>query len=551
MMEASQKPWISRYDPGVPQELNIPDMPLFAFLDEAARKYPDRACTLYEGQRISYAEMGALTDRLAAGLVQLGVQKGDRVGILLPNSPQFVLAYYAALKAGAAVAAINPAFKAREVEHQIQDSGVTILFTPASALSMLDGLRQRSGLRQCVVFEDGDAHRLVEFLQPAQEPVRISDPPTVEELIRAQPPGAASPVPVSGEDAAIFQYSGGTTGTPKAAVGLHRNLVANTLQFRAWLAGLEEGREAVMLAIPLYHVYGMVVGMSVGVHLAASLVLEPDPRNLTRLLSRIQEHRCSFFPGVPAMYAAVNRFPDVQAGKYDLRSIRACISGSAPLLKEIRETFEGLTGAQLMEGYGLSEAPTATHCNPMMGEKRSGSIGLPLPGVDCRIVDLKDRQRTVAVGEAGELLIRGPQVMWGYHARPDETALVLEDGWLHTGDIARMDADGYFYIVDRIKDLIKVSGFQVWPREIEEVLTSHPAVQEAAAVGVADARRGEVVKAWVVPVPGMDVSEAELIAYCADQMVYYKVPAQVEFTDSLPRSGVGKLLRRVLREQSR
>jgi long-chain acyl-CoA synthetase len=365
-------------------------------------------------------------------------------------------------------------------------------------------------------------------------------------VVASQPVGARPAVQVGAEDVAVLQYSGGTTGIPKGAIGLHRNLVSNSLQFRRWLVGLEEGRETALLAIPMYHVYGMVVGMSVSILLGAKMVLVPDPRNLPDLLANIEKYQASFFPGVPTIYALINQNPDVQAGRYNLRSVRACISGSSPLLKEVRERFEGLSGAKLMEGYGLSEAPTATHCNPMFGEKRSGSIGLPLPDVDCRIVSLEDGATMLPPGEIGELVLRSPQVMQGYHNRPQETAEALRGGWLHTGDIARMDTDGYFYIVDRKKELIKVSGFQVWPREIEEVIASHPGVLETSVAGIPDPIRGEAPKAWVVLRPGAQVSAEEIRAWCEEALVYYKVPVEVAFRESLPRTMVGKVLRREL-----
>jgi long-chain acyl-CoA synthetase len=366
------------------------------------------------------------------------------------------------------------------------------------------------------------------------------------DLISGQGLGAQPAGSVTAQDVAILQYSGGTTGIPKGAVALHRSLVANSFMFRQWLVGLEPGRETALLAIPLYHVYGMVVGMSVSMLLGAAMVLIPDPRNLPDLLANIDRYQASFFPGVPTLYALINQNTDVRAGKYKLRSIRACISGSAPLLREVRERFEALTGAQLMEGYGLSEAPTATHCNPMFGEKRSGSIGLPLPDVDCQIVSLEDGQTFLPPGEIGELLVRSPQVMTGYHNRPEETQEALRGGWLHTGDIARMDADGYFYIVDRKKELIKVSGFQVWPREIEEIIASHPAVFESSVAGISDPIRGEAPKAWVVLRPGAQASAEEIQTWCEENLIYYKVPVEVVFREALPRTMVGKVLRREL-----
>jgi len=545
----SPQPWLNHYDPGVPPSLTYPPRRVFDFLDEAARRYPEQTCAVFHDQVITYSQMAALTDRLAAGLHARGLQQGQRVALMLPNSPHFILAYYAVLKAGGVVSALNPNSPAPETLHQLNDAGATWWIGLHSLYPMLQSIRAQSGLQGCfpVSLEDD----LPGWLDGAL--VRRQSLPDgdawLESLVRTFRADPALSGQISPDDPAIFQYSGGTTGTPKAAIGLHRNLAANTLQFRHWLAGLQDGRETVLLAIPLYHVYGMVVGMSVGIMLGARLVLVDDPRNLPALLDSIQTYQASFYPGVPSMYAAINRHPDVAAGKYELRSIRACISGSAPLLTEVRERFESLTGASLMEGYGLSEAPTATHCNPMLGEKRAGSIGLPLPDVECRIVSLKDGRSELPPGQPGELLIRGPQVMQGYHNQPEETAETLQDGWLHTGDIARMDADGYFYIIDRKKDLIKVSGFSVWPREVEEVLARHPGVLEAAAAGVPHPMRGEAVKAWVVVRPGAQVEAAEIIAWCRAELVYYKVPVEVGFIEKLPRTPVGKLLRRELVRQ--
>ncbi len=546
---ASDRPWLRHYDPGVPESIDIPDNPVFQFLETAAWQIPDQPCTVFQDAPVTYRVMNALSDRFAAGLVALGIKPGDRVGLMLPNIPQFVLAYYAILKAGGVVVAINPAYKLREVAYQVSDAGVEVLIGLHDAVDLLNTVRAQTGLRTLILTRIADAVDMTGWGEDAvnlsQEPLPTPDR-WLSEVIASQQPGAKPTVTIRGSDVAIFQYSGGTTGLPKAAIGLHHNLVANSLQFRRWLVGLEEGRETTLMAIPMYHVYGMVVGMAVSILLGAKMVLIPDLRNLPSLLESIQKYHASFFPGVPAMYAVINRNPDVQAGKYDLRSIRACISGSAPLLKEVQETFEGLTGAKLMEGYGLSEAPTATHCNPMFGEKRTGSIGLPLPGVDCRIVSLEDGVTDLPPGETGELLIHGPQVMAGYHNRPEETAATLRDGWLSTGDIARMDSDGYFYIVDRKKELIKVSGFQVWPREIEEVIAVHPAVQEVSVAGVPDPVRGEAPVAWVVLKPGQAVMPEEIITLCKEDLVYYKVPVAVRFIDALPRSTVGKVLRREL-----
>lgn len=547
------RPWLNRYDEGVPQSLTYPSLRVFDFLDGAAKRFPRQTCTLYEGHAISYDRMAELTDQLARGLIALGLQKGERVSILLPNLPQYVLAYYAVLKAGGIVSAMNPAYTAREIEYQIQDSGSVFLIAGESSRALVEQLPSDLPLRKKIFTALEDAFTMQDWYPQPESGLDSHKRTTftLEEITRWSFAGMDRKSEVASDDVAIFQYSGGTTGIPKAAVGLHRNLVANTLQFRAWLSGMEDARETALLAIPLYHVYGMVVGMSVATSMAARMVLIPNPRDLPKLLDAIQTYQVSFFPGVPTLYALINQHPLVQSGEVNLRSIRACISGSAPLLEEVRVRFESLTGAKLMEGYGLSEAPTATHCNPMLGEKRPGSIGLPLPDVDCRIVSLEDGETDLPVGEAGELLIRGPQVMQGYHNRPEETRQTLRNGWLYTGDIARMDEDGYFYVLDRKKDLIKVSGYQVWPREVEEVIATHPSVQEVGVAGIPHPVRGEAVKAWVVVKPGHALSADDIIQWCKQSLVYYKIPIEVEFLERLPRSTVGKLLRRVLVEQHR
>ena len=544
------KPWINHYDKDVPATLNYPDMNVFDYLDQAAERYPDKACTIYRDQSITFAEMRQLSDVLARGLIELGVQAGERVGIILPNIPQFVLAYYAVLKAGGVVVAINPQYKQLELEYQLRDSGVQVIIALAAHRELLDEIRQTTPIKTVLYTHVEDAFDLVDALHIDPKLVAGCGPVEADcwlttVLTRSRESLTALPK-VTSQDVAIFQYSGGTTGIPKAAIGLHRNLVANTTMFRRWLVGLQDGQEMVLAAIPLFHVYGMVIAMSVGMGLGASLVLVQNPRNIEEILSAIQNYRPTLFPGVPSMYQAINLHADVAAGKYDLSSIKACISGSAPLLPEVKLRFEALSGGKLMEGYGLSEAPTATHCNPMFGENRTGSIGLPLPDVDCRIVDL-DTGEDVPVGERGELLIRSPQVMLGYHNHPDEEAITLTDGWLHTGDVARMDADGYFYLVDRKKELIKVGGFQVWPREIEEVVALHPKVRECVVSGVPHPVKVEIVKAWVVLKPGEELSVDEVRRWCGQHLAGYKVPSEVTFRKDLPRSTVGKVLRRELR----
>ncbi|MEW5828388.1 MAG: AMP-binding protein, partial [Chloroflexota bacterium] len=376
----------------------------------------------------------------------------------------------------------------------------------------------------------------------------------MKDLLAKYRPSDRPKLEISHQDTALFQYSGGTTGVSKGAVASHYNVVADTLMIKSWMTNLNEGNEITLMAIPLFHVYGMVAGMTFSMASGASMVMIPNARDLKDVLENINKFRPTIFPGVPTLYNAINNHPDVKAGKYNLSSVKACISGSAPLLRETKERFEALSGGKVFEGFGLSEAPTATHCNPLLGENRTGSIGLPLPDVDCKIISLDDGETELPVGEIGELVINGPQVMRGYHNMPTETAntlRALSDGkvWLFTGDIAQMDEDGYFYIVDRKKELIKPGGFQVWPREVEEVIAAHPKVLECGVAGIPDPYRGETVKAWIVLKPGETVTEEELKAFCKEKLAAYKVPTHYEFRTELPKTTVGKILRRELVRQ--
>lgn len=553
----SDRPWLDRYDDDVPQNIDYPKVPLFHFLEESARTCPDTPCTIFKGAKITYREMNDITDCLAAGLADLGVKKGDRVGIFIPNTPQFVMAYFAALKIGAVVVATNPMYSPREIEHQSNDSGMEVMIVMSNFYSRIKEVQHKTNIRKVVVTNIKETLPpvtafLFTLLKEKKSGFRVElaeGDVWMQELINDHTPADRPKVDVGPDDQAIFQYSGGTTGTPKAAIALHRNLVANTLQIRRWMPSAIDGEEVVLMAIPLYHVYGMLAGLNFGMAVGSSLVMIPDARNIKDNLDHIQKYKTTIFPAVPTLYNAINNHPDVLAGKYDLSSIKACISGSAALLRETKEQFESLTGGRVFEGYGLSEAPTATHCNPLMGENRTGSIGLPLPDVDARIIDLDDEVTVLPVGEIGELVIKGPQVFKGYHNMPTETTNTLRDGWLYTGDIARMDEDGYFYIVDRKKELIKPGGFQVWPREVEEVIQENPKVLEVGVAGIPDPKSGETVKAWVVLKPGETSDLAEIRAWCKDKLAAYKRPTQVEFRDELPKTTVGKILRRELVRQ--
>jgi long-chain acyl-CoA synthetase len=357
-------------------------------------------------------------------------------------------------------------------------------------------------------------------------------------------------VPISGEDVALLQYTGGTTGLAKGAVGLHRNLVANVYALKEWVTSAQEGEEIILAAIPLYHSFGMIVAMLLSIVYAGQTILIPNPRDQKDLLGSINKYKPSIFPGVPALYTAINNNPDVAAGKYNIKSIKVCVSGSAPLLQETKEEFERITGGKLVEGYGLTEAHVVSHANPVFGLNKPGSIGLPFPNVECRIVDAATGDKDVPTGETGELVIKGPSIMKGYWQMPTETENTLRDGWLFTGDIARMDRDGYFFIEDRKKDMIIAGGFNIYPREVEEVLTTHPAVQEVAVAGISDPKRGETVKAWIVKVPGDATTEQEIIEWSKEFLAKYKYPRLIEFRDELPRTTVGKVLKRELIQET-
>ncbi len=548
------RPWLKRYDKGVPQHIDYPEVPAYYFLEENAKQHPEATCTIFKGAKINYKEMNEITDQLAAGLVDVGVKKGDRVGIFMPNTPQFVMAYFAILKVGGVVVALNPLYSPREIEHQVNDAGIEVMIVMSNFYNTIKQVQQKTKVHTVVVTNIKETlPSILAFLFTLTKEkkdgfrVQLAEGDIwMKDLISNHTPADRPEVDVGPDDVALFQYSGGTTGVPKGAISLHRNIVANAIQIRSWMLSAEDGAEVVLMAIPLFHVYGMVAGMLFAMRTGASMVMVPNPRDLEDLLGNIQKYKATILPGVPTLYNAINNHPDVLAGKFDLSTIKACISGSAPLMRETKEKFETLTGGVVFEGYGLSETPTATHCNPLLGENRTGSIGLPLPDVECRIISLDDEVTVLPAGEIGELVIRGPEVFFGYHNMPTETANALREGWFYTGDIARMDEDGYFYIVDRKKELIKPGGFQVWPREVEEVISDNPKVLEVGVAGIPDPYRGETVKAWVVVKPGESLTEDEVRDWCRERLAKFKVPSQVEFRDELPKTTVGKILRREL-----
>jgi long-chain acyl-CoA synthetase len=558
----TQQPWLAHYDAGVPQSVgSIPNKPLYSILEATAAKYPAKPCTIFKGRSVTFQEMNELTDRFAAGLASMGIKKGDRVGLFIPNTPQFVIAFFGILKAGGIVVATNPLYTPREMEHQFNDSGIETMVVMSNFYGRVKEVQPKTRLKRLIVTnikeqlppvlallftlakEKKDGHRV----ELGAGDVWMKD------LLARHTPAQRPRLEIAGDDIALFQYSGGTTGLSKAAIAAHSNILANMLQIGAWLHAFREGGERTLMAIPLYHVYGMIGGMALSIHKGAVQIMVPNPRDLKDVLENIDKYQPTYFPAVPALYNALNNHADVKAGKYALGSIRYCVSGSAPLLLETKQTFEKLTGGRVFEAYGLSEAPTCTHGNPLTGVQKEGSIGMPMPDTECQIISLEDGVTAMPTGQDGELIIRGPQVFRGYWNMPTETQNTLRelnDGggpWLFTGDIARMDEDGYFYIVDRKKELIKPGGFQVWPREVEEVIIQHPKVKEVGVAGVPDASSGEAVKAWVVLKDGETLTEAELREFCKQQLAGYKVPKHVEFRGELPRTpGVGKLLRREL-----
>lgn len=549
------RPWTKRYDEGVPTEVPIPTHPVHDFLRKSAARFPDNTAIIFKGRRISYRELDEASDAIAAGLVANGFAKGDRAVIYMANTPQSVITFYGILKAGGIVIATNPLYSERELEHQLADCGAETVFVMTLFYDRLKRV-QKSGhtaVKRIIVtnikeYLPSHLRLLFGLLKEKKEGHHaVLEPGDVwfQDFLAAGRQAPPARVEVGPDDIALLQYTGGTTGVAKGAIALHRNLASNTVMVRSWLADLREGEEIIVGAIPFFHSYGMVTVLCLAPAVGAAMIAIPNPRDLKDVLSSINKYRPTVYPGVPAMYIAINNNPDVAAGKYDLKSIRACISGSAPLLLETKTKFEEISGAKLVEGYGLTEAHVVTHANPIYGENRAG-IGLPLPNVEARIVSAEDGDEIMPVGEIGELIIRSPSVMAGYWQMPTETSNCLRDGWLYTGDIARMDEDGYFYIEDRKKDMIIAGGFNIYPREVEEVLAEHPAVLEVAVAGVPDARRGETVKAWIVKKPGDPTTEEQIIEWSKERLAKYKYPRLIEFRDELPRTTVGKVLKREL-----
>ena len=559
--------WLDAYPPDVPHSLEpYPKESVFALLRNAVAGFPDKPALAFFGAHMTYAKLLEEVERFSAVLAGLGVGRGDRVGLILPNCPEYVIAFFACQRLGAVAVGNNPLYTERELQHQITDSGAKVMVVLDQIYHRFGEIRDASGVQEVIAVKlnhympapikwlaplkfKGDARKQGTPLPfvPAGHRVRW----WADMMKQAGPVPPEATIADPANEVAALVYTGGTTGLSKGAMLSHSNLVANARQASAWLNVVRQGEDGIVAALPFFHSFGTLV-MDFAITKAAKLILLPR-FEIDMALKAMSKEKPSLFPGVPRMYIALNQDP--RTAKHDLASLKACISGAAPLPMAVAKRFEEITGgARVVEGYGLTECSPVTHANPLVGERKEGSIGMPLPDTDVRLVDLDEPDREVAQGERGEMCIKGPQVMLGYWNRPDESALMIRDGWLHTGDVAIMDEQGYFSIVDRIKDMILVSGFNVYPTEVEAVLYQHPKILKCAVVGLPDDTTGERVKAYVVLKPGETTTPDKIVAWCRapDQgLTGYRVPKDIELRDELPETLIGKVLRRVLQEEER
>lgn len=548
-------PWFSSYDKGVPHDIVIPEGGLQNILDTAAETYGQREAIVFQNTHISYRELKELAEKLAASLRRRGVRPGDRVSIMLPNLPQTFIAFWGVMKAGAVAVMTNPLYMESELTHQIKDSGAKHLITLDIFWPKIAALREQLELDVCYVTRVRDALKFpLSWLQPFSArrqgtwvPVPFDGKEVVawKDLFKTTERLSVE-VADAHETIALLQYTGGTTGLSKGAMLTHANLLANLTQLMAIIQQPPEKEHVFLALLPLFHVFGLTITLLLPARMAARVV--PMPRYVPAdMLEAFKKYQFTAFIGALSVY--ISLLQQKNLAQYDLHHIIFCISGSAPMPVEWLKKFEEVTGTPITEGFGLTEASPVTHANPVFGKQKPGSIGVPVPGTLARIVDTEDGERVLAHNEIGELVIKGPQVMKGYWNRPEETARTIRDGWLYTGDIAYMDEEGYFYIVDRKKDLIIVGGYNVYPREIDEVLHTHPKIREAVTVGVNHRSRGETVKAYIVPEEGANLTVPEVVAFCRQKLASFKVPRLIEFREELPKTMVGKVLRRILREE--
>jgi long-chain acyl-CoA synthetase len=558
---------LTHYDEGVPASLApYPNRTLLDYLSDAALEEPRASAMLFKGARVSYGDLERLSDAAAAALASLGVKRGDRVGLLLPNCPQFLIAQFGVWKLGAIVAPLNPIYSERELEVPLREHGIETVVVLTRYYERLKRVQPLTPVRRVIATNIKEyfpiaLRSLFTLFAERRGGDRIAIRPGDHDfahLLLLSRGRRVERSKLAPHDPAVLLLSGGTTGTPKGVLGTHGAYVMAGLQVVAWVSSAIQGeRRPVFIPLPLFHVYCNAGVQPLALIGRLPMALIPNPRDMADLLTTLRRVKPSFFNGVPTLYTALLERKEVREHKIDFKSIRICVSGASALLAETKNRFESITGGRIVEAYSLTEAMMAVCANPVKGPGKPGSVGMPLPDVHVRIFDAEEGVRALNVNEVGEIAISAPQLMVGYWNRPDETAEVLRDHvdqrgtrrWLHTGDLGYMDDDGYVFIVDRKKDLIKTSGYQVWPREIEEVLASHRAVADVGVAGVGDPAKGETVKAWVVLREGCSVSEAELRTYCRQQLAPYKVPTTIEFRKELPKNMIGKVLRRSLREE--
>lgn len=549
------KHWYKSYDPGVPHDLELPPKTLPRSLEEAAEEYPDNIAVQFMSGRLTYTELNNEVDSFARMLAGQGLKPGSRVALHMPNCPQYLIAFYGTLRAGCIVTPCNPLYVERELIHQLSDSGAEAIVTLSRFYPLVRDVQDKTKLKLVIAtsikdYLGGTLKLLYTLFKEKKEGDRVTLAPGhlwLRDLLKRYRSHPLPKVEDDLEKPACYMYTGGTTGVPKGAVLTHGNILANALQAKEWLQHYDEGKEIGLGALPFFHSYGMSIAMNLCLVLRGKLITVPQFKT-KEILEIIHKDKPTLFPGVPTMYVAINNAPDVE--KYDLSSIKVCISGAAPLPVEVQKQFEKITkGGRLREGYGLTETSPVTHCNPIFGENRPGSIGLPFPGVDAKIVDLEDPSKEMPVGERGQLAVKGPQVMRGYLNRDEDNRDIFHDGYILTGDIAIMDEDGYFYIVDRQKDMVIAGGYNIFPREIEEVLYTHEKILEVCVAGVPHDYRGETIKAYIVLKAGAAMTEQEVVDFCAENLTKYKVPKIVEFREELPKTMIGKILRRVLVEE--
>ncbi|WP_042146243.1 long-chain-fatty-acid--CoA ligase [Paucisalibacillus sp. EB02] len=552
-----EKRWHQHYPKEIPTTLSYDDKPLHMFLEEAASVYKEKKALYFMGKELSYAEVNIQAMKFANYLQSLGIQKGDRVAIMLPNTPQSVIGYYGALMAGAIVVQTNPLYTERELEYQLNDSGSKVIVCLDILVPRVSNVKKNTPLEHMIVTGIKDylpfpKNLIYPFIQKKQYnmvvKVEESADTHVWKSVMDKAEASYQKVKVDPiEDTALLQYTGGTTGFPKGVILTHRNLVANAQMCDAWIYKTRKGEETVLGVLPFFHVYGMTAVMNLSILNGSKMVLLPK-FDAGDVLKTIHKLKPTLFPGAPTIYIGLLNHPELK--KYDLSSIEACISGSAPLPVDVQDKFEEVTGGKLVEGYGLTESSPVTHANLIYGNRISGSIGLPWPDTDAKILNMETYEE-VEVGEVGELAVKGPQIMKGYWNKPEDTDNTLKEGWLLTGDLGYMDDNGYFYIVDRKKDMIIAGGYNIYPREVEEVLYEHEAILEAVVAGIPDPYRGETVKAYVVLKEGYAVTEDELNKHCRENLAAYKVPRIYDFRDELPKTAVGKILRRQLVDEEK